>query len=360
MKAILLLGGFGTRLRPLTNDMPKQMLPVCGRPMIEWVCEHLTAHGVCGVVLSLGYRSEAFTAAYPRGRIGRLPYEIATEPEPRGTAGAVRFAAQTSAISETFLVLNGDVLTDLDLSALVGTHERSGAEATIALTPVADPAAYGLVTTDTSGRVLSFSEKPSPGSTGAALAAQTEMATVNAGTYVLTSSVLDRIAPDRPVSIEREIFPQIVADGALAASVFDAYWLDTGTPQQYLAANLDILEGRRAGAKVVDGHAVGNVVANADGNAAASAVIHPRARIGTSVIGRGCEIGPDAVVQRSVLLDGCRIGAGAVVTDSVLGSRTVVGAAAMLTDHSVVGAGERVPPRARLRAVRQPAVDESV
>ena len=342
MKAILLLGGFGTRLRPLTNDIPKQMLPVCGRPMIEWVCEHLAAHGVSQVVLSLGYRAEAFTAAYPRGRIGQLPFEVAVEPEPLGTAGAVRFAAESSATTGTFLVLNGDVLTDLDVSALASRHESSGAEATIALQPVNDPTPYGLVVADPSGRVLSFSEKPKPGSAAAAVPSAGRP-TISAGTYVLSWDVLERIAPGGPVSIEREIFPRIVADRALSSLVSDAYWLDTGTPQQYLAANLDVLEGRRPNARVVDA------------SAAPSAVIHPDARTPMSVIGRGCEIGPDAVVQRSVLAEGCRIEAGAVVVDSVLGPGAVVGAAAVLSGYSVIGSGELVPPGARLGGVRQPA-----
>jgi len=160
---------------------------------------------------------------------------------------------------------------------------------------------------------------------------------------VLTSAVLDRIAPDRPVSIEREIFPQIVADGALAALVADSYWLDTGTPQQYLAANLDVLAGRRAAAKVTDG-----ISAASDG-------IHPDAQIRTSVIGSGCEVGPGAVVQRSVVGDGCRLAAGAIVIDSVLGAGAVVGAGATLCDCSVIGSGERVAPGAVLRAQRQPS-----
>ncbi len=342
MKAILLLGGFGTRLRPLTNDTPKQMLPVCRRPMIEWVCEHLHRHGVDEIVLSLGYRAEAFTAAYPHGRIGQLAYQVAVEPDPRGTAGAVRFAAETSGITGTFLVLNGDVLTDLDVGALVRLHASSGAEATIALQPVADPSPYGLVVADPSGRVLSFSEKPEPGSAPEALPREGERPTVSAGTYVLTSAVLDRIAPDRPVSIEREIFPQIVADGALAALVDDTYWLDTGTPQQYLAANLDILAGRRAGARVTDG-----IAAASDG-------VHADAQIRTSVIGRGCEIGAGAVVQRSVVGDGCRLAAGAIVIDSVLGAGAVVGVGATLCDYSVVGSAEQVAPGAVLRSQRQP------
>lgn len=344
MKAILLLGGLGTRLRPLTNDRPKQMLPVCGRPMIEWVCEHLWRHGVEQVVLSLGYRAEAFTAAYPRGRIGQLPFEIAVEPEPRGTAGAVRFAAAASGITGAFLVLNGDVLTDLDVGALESMHENSGAEATIALQPVADPSPYGLVVADPSGRVLSFSEKPEPGSASAASADRVRP-TISAGTYLLTSAVLDRIAPDRPVSIEREVFPRIVEDGVLTALVSDTYWLDTGTPQQYLAANLDVLEGRRAGAKVEDG--ITAVLAGFD----------REAQIRTSVIGRGCEIGPGAVVQRSVVGDGCRLDAGAVVVDSVLGPGVVIGAGATIREFSVIGTGEQIAPGAVLRAQRRPALE---
>lgn len=341
MKAILLLGGFGTRLRPLTDDIPKQMLPVCGRPMIEWVCEHLARHGVSELVLSLGYRAEGFTAAYPHGRIGQLDYEVAVEPEPRGTAGAVRFAAEATGIDESFLVLNGDVLTDLDIGALLSFHADMGAEATIALQPVADPTPFGLVVADESGRVLSFSEKPEP---DAVLGGgpRSQWPTISAGTYVLTPAVLDRIAPGRAVSIEREVFSHIAADGTLGALVSDSYWLDTGTPQQYLTANLDILEGRRAAVKVTDSAME------------PSATVHPDARIRTSAIGSGCVIGPDAVVQRSVLGEGCRIEPGAVVCDSVLGSDVTVGAAAMLTECSVVGAGQHVASGTRLRAMRQP------
>ena len=329
MKAILLLGGFGTRLRPLTNDMPKQMLPVCGRPMIEWVCQHLARHGVSELVLSLGYRADAFTEAYPDGRIGRLRYQIAVEPEPLGTAGAVRFAAEASGITGDVLVLNGDVLTDLDMSALMSFHAAAGAEATIALQPVVDPTPYGLVAADAAGRVQSFSEKPETGSAPAS-GPQAQRPTISAGTYVLTPAVLDRIPPGRAVSIEREVFPRLAADQVLWAMTSDTYWLDTGTPRQYLAANLDILEGRRPGAHVVD-----------DGLEAGSSAagIHGDARIRSSAIGRNCEIGSDAVVQRSVLGDGCSVAPGAIVIDSVLGAGVTVGAGAALSEFSVVAVG---------------------
>lgn len=342
MRAMLLLGGFGTRLRPLTNDTPKQMLPVCGRPMIEWVCEHLGSHGVSDVVLSLGYRADAFTETYPHGRIGSLAYEVAVEPEPRGTAGAVRFAAEAVGVDEPFLVLNGDVLTDLDIGALVRFHAAAGGAASIALQPVPDPTPYGLVTISETGRVIEFAEKPTPGARSV-LARRAEWPTISAGTYVIDPSVLERIPSERAVSIEREVFPALVADAELYARSEDTYWLDTGTPQQYLAANLDVLEGRRAHARV------------ADGNDVNSAGIHPGALIRTSVIGSGCVIGPDAVVQRSVLGEGCLLGAGAVVIDSILGAGVVVGPLASLTEFSVLGSGERVRRGAVFRARRQPA-----
>ena len=343
MKAVLLLGGLGTRLRPLTADRPKQMLPVCGRPMIEWVCEHLARHGVTDIVLSLGYRPEAFTEAYPDGKIGRLRFEIAIEPAPLGTAGAVRFAATTAQLTETFLVLNGDVLTDLDVSALVRFHADSGAQASIALQPVDDPSAYGLVLADAAGRVHTFAEKPEPGS-AIPRSPDESRPTISAGTYVLEPSVLERIPPERAVSIEREVFPALVADTALCALAEDTYWLDTGTPQQYLAASLDVLEGRRPNARVADEASM------------ASHGLDARSRIRSSAVGTGCRIGPDAVIVRSVLMEGCEVGPGAVVTDSVLAPEVVVGAGALVARHSVVGRGGRIESGAVLTATRVPPI----
>ncbi|HIL46453.1 MAG TPA: nucleotidyltransferase family protein, partial [Acidimicrobiia bacterium] len=176
MQALVLVGGFGTRLRPLTLNTPKQMLPIVGKPMIEHVVEHLAAHGVTEVVLSLGFAPEAFQEAYPDGVCAGLPLHYAIEPEPLDTAGAVRFAALDAGIDDTFLVLNGDVLTGLDVSALVERHQGFSAQATLHLTPVDDPSRYGVVSTDADGRVLGFVEKPAPGT------APTNW--INAGTYV--------------------------------------------------------------------------------------------------------------------------------------------------------------------------------
>ena len=237
MFALVLVGGFGTRLRPLTEHTPKQMLPICGVPMIEWVVSHLADHGIEEIGLALGYRPDAFLAAYPDGRIAGIPYKVAVEPEARGTAGAIRFAALEMELNEPFLVLNGDVLTDLDIGALLSFHQEREAEATIALQAVADPSRFGVVTTSDDGRVREFIEKPPANSSPSN--------TINAGTYVLNPSVIARIPDTRPVSIERETFPKMALAETLFALESDTYWLDTGTPKQFLEANLDVLHGRR-------------------------------------------------------------------------------------------------------------------
>jgi mannose-1-phosphate guanylyltransferase len=239
VRAVLLVGGFGTRLRPLTLTRPKQMRPVVHRPMIEHVVGHLAGHGVDDVVLSLGYRPDAFRHGYPDGRCAGVSLHYAVEPEPLDTAGAIRFAALDAGIAERFLVVNGDVLTDLDVTRFLAFHERAGAEGTIALHKVSDPSRYGVVPTDAHGRVTEFVEKPPPGE------APTDL--INAGTYVLEPSVLDRIDGTRRVSVEREVFPAMVADGTLFALDDESYWIDTGTPQEYIQAQLDLLDGLRGG-----------------------------------------------------------------------------------------------------------------
>ena len=192
MRAVVLVGGFGTRLRPLTLTTPKQMLPLGHRPMIEWVVGHLADHGVDEAILSLGYKPDAFIEAFPDDLCNGVRITYAVEPEPLDTAGAIRFAALEAGIDDTFIVVNGDVLTDLDVDALVRFHRASGAEGTIHLTPVEDPSMFGVVPTDDDGRVIAFIEKPP----------RDEAPTnrINAGTYVLEPSVLDRIAGDRRVS----------------------------------------------------------------------------------------------------------------------------------------------------------------
>ncbi|HAX04833.1 MAG TPA: mannose-1-phosphate guanylyltransferase [Acidimicrobiaceae bacterium] len=316
MFALVLVGGFGTRLRPLTEHTPKQMLPICGVPMIEWVVSHLADHGIQEIGLALGYRPDAFIAAYPDGRIAGLPYKVAVEPEARGTAGAIRFAAQEMQLEETFLVLNGDVLTDLDVGALVDFHGQRNAEATIALQAVADPSRFGVVTTDNDGQVREFIEKPpmdaSPSNN------------INAGTYVVNPSVIDRIPDARPVSIEREIFPEMALAETLYAMKSDTYWLDTGTPEQFLEANLDALRGRRKNKPTLP-----------------VAAVDATAQVEDSVIGTGTHIGAEATVKRSVLFAGCQVSKGVTIIDSVLSDDVHVGEGARI-ERSVIGLGERI------------------
>jgi mannose-1-phosphate guanylyltransferase len=308
----VLVGGFGTRLRPLTLDTPKPMLPVAGRPMFERTARLLAAHGIDEIVLSLGFGSDAFTAAYPDGQCAGVALRYVVEPEPLDTAGAVRFAATEAGIAERFVVANSDVMTDLDLSALLAFHEAHGAEGSIALTPVDDPSHFGVVPTDADGRVEAFVEKPAPGTEPTNL--------INAGFYVLEPSVVERVEPGRKVSIERVTFPAMVADGSLYARADDAYWIDVGTPERYLQANLDLLD-----------------VPDARGWVAADA-----------------EIAPDATVVASVVLDGATIAAGARVESSIIGRGAVIGAGASLDGVCVVGHGEHVEDGARLSGVRVP------
>lgn len=325
MQAVVLVGGFGTRLRPLTLTTPKQMLPVGHRPMIEHVLAHLRSHGVDRAALALGYRPDAFVDAYPEGRCAGVELHYAIEPEPRDTAGAIRFAADDAGISERFLVVNGDVLTDLDIGRLVEAHDARGAEGTIALHRVDDPSAFGVVPTEPDGRVTAFIEKPPRHE------APTDL--INAGTYVLEPSVLERIPADVPVNVERVTFPAMVADRSLYAFDGDTYWIDAGTPATYLRANLDLLDGSRGAA--------------ADG-------VHPEAEISgavtDAVVGAAARVGVGARVERSVVFPGASIGDGAVVTDSVIGARAVVEADAIVEQGSVVGDDAVVPARTHLAA----------
>jgi mannose-1-phosphate guanylyltransferase len=329
MRAVVLVGGFGTRLRPLTLHTPKQMLPVVNRPMIERVVEHLAAHGVEQAVLAMGYRPDDFQAAYPDGRCAGVDLHYAIEPEPRDTAGAIRFAALDAGITDRFLVLNGDVLTDLDLGELIAAHDRAGAEGTISLHRVDDPSAFGVVPTDEDGRVTAFIEKPPREE------APTDL--INAGTYVLEPSVLDRIAADVAVNVERVTFPAMVADGSLYAFDGETYWVDAGTPATYLAANLDLVGGRRGQTE---------------------RGVHPDAEVdgavAGAVIGPGAYVADGAIVAGSVVLEGAVIGNGALVQDAIIGARAQVGAGAVVDGGAVLGDDVVVGDRDEVRGVRIP------
>ena len=326
MQAIVLVGGEGTRLRPLTADVPKPAVTLVDRPFLAFAIEWLATHGVTEVVLACGFLPDVLRDALgDEERHAGVRITYVAEPEPLGTAGAIRFAAEAlgDRLEERFFALNGDVLADLDLSALLRAHEERGASATIGLHPVPDSSAYGLVRCDAEGQVLEFLEK-----TGEAVPGE-----INAGAYVLERSVLDLVPPGRAVSIEREVFPRLVGAG-LCGLLLDGYWMDIGTPERYLQASWDILEGRVE--TEVEPTSPGSLVAE-------GAEIDAEARLGErAVVSSGCRVEAGAELREAVLLDGCTIGAGARVERSILAPGATVAAGAQLVD-TVVGRDERVP-----------------
>ena len=332
MKSIILVGGEGTRLRPLTYETPKQMLPLVGVPMIECVCETLALHGVTDAVLSLGYLPDRFIEAYPDNVIAGVRLTYAVEPEPLDTAGAIRFAAKFAQFDETFLVINGDVLTDLDITKLVTFHHEHGGQASIALHPVEDPSRFGVVPTTPEGRVIAFVEKPPIGE------APTNL--INAGTYVFEPSVLDTIAPTGRVSVERDTFPRLASTGSLYAMADDSYWLDTGTPQAYLQANVDILVGRKH-----QSHS-SNIV---DGSwSSPDATVDASAKLINAVVDRGCVVGSNVTIEDSVLLPGAVVQSGCEIRSSIIGPEAVIGSHSKLGATCVVGSKVHVAPSSEL------------
>jgi mannose-1-phosphate guanylyltransferase len=323
VQAIVLVGGKGTRLRPLTETVPKPALTLVDRPFLAYMIEWLAGHGVTEVVLACGFLPDVLREALA-GEEERAGVSIryVVEPERRGTAGAIRFAADElgADLEDRFLALNGDVLTDLDLTDLLQAHRG---QATIALHQVGDSSAFGLVCCDASGAVEEFTEKtgePVPGE-------------VNAGMYVLERSVLDLIPPGEEVSIERDVFPRLVGDG-LHALLLDGYWVDIGTPERYLEASWDILE-RRVQTRV-EPTAPGMFVGKG-AEIVAGATIGPRV-----VLSDGCRIAAGAKIHDSVLLEGCTVGEGARVSGSILSAAVDVAPVANL-EGAVVGRDERVP-----------------
>jgi mannose-1-phosphate guanylyltransferase len=358
VKAIVLVGGEGTRLRPLTLRTPKQMLPIIEQPMLERVLAGLATHGIDEAVLSLRYLPDAFLRAYPAGEAAGVRLTYAVEPEPYDTAGALRFAADVAGIDDTFLVMNGDVLTDLDLPGLIDFHRASGAEGTIRLYPVPDPSAFGVVDIEADGRVRQFVEKPPPGE------APTNL--INAGTYVFEAGVLDRIPLGQRTSIERKTFPEMVADGTLFAKADPAYWLDTGTPADFLRAHADLLNGTRPGPPCPGAHLIAPGVwatgsPGLDGEAVApcfvgaGARIAPGARVEGSVVGRGAVVDAGAVVVGSVLMARTYVGVDARVEGSVLGEDAMVGEGCHLRPISVIGPAVEIEPGTVLDGQRVPA-----
>jgi len=357
VKAVILVGGEATRLRPLTPDVPKAMVPILNTSFLEYVFDYLKGHAVDEIVITQSQFAQPIYDYFGDGGGFGLKLHYAVEETQLGTAGALKNAAEF--LDDTFLGLNGDVLTDLDLSAMIDFHHRHRAKATIALTPVADPTQYGVVETDAAGRVSRFLEKPRPEEV------TTNM--INAGSYVLEPEVLDWVPPATRVSIERETFPALLGAGEpVYAYTSDAYWIDIGTPEKYLQINRDLLRGlatlprgvrRHSLPKLVPGtpqeclegpleidaepsvdhHGVtlrGQVVIGEGSRVLGGSVIED------CVIWRGVTIGPDALVSRSIIADDCILCEGCRVSGAVLGRGVTVAPGARGAPGARIDAGE--------------------
>jgi mannose-1-phosphate guanylyltransferase len=337
MQALVLAGGEGTRLRPLTQTVPKPVMPLAGRPFLTFMLDWLRGHGVDDVLLSCGFLAHAVEDVLGEEHEGmRLRY--VHEDEPLGTAGPVRLAADEGLLDDRLFVLNGDVLTDMDLSAQVAFHEEKGATATLALIAVEDTSSYGVVPTAEDGAVAEFREKsPGPAPTNR----------INAGAYVIERAVLDQIPSGRAVSFEREVFPALVGHG-LYGFMSDGYWIDIGTPERYLESTYDLLSGR-VKSTLPPRDETGSLIY--EPALVAGAQIGPQ-----SVIGPHCSVGAESTVERSVLHERVSVGSGCTIREAVLGDGVQVGdgaeiqPGAMLGSGVVVAGGEVVEADARIEA----------
>jgi mannose-1-phosphate guanylyltransferase len=366
MQALILAGGEGTRLRPLTSTIPKPVVPLANQPFITFMIQWLRRYGVDDVVLSCGFLADGVRRVLGEGEESGLRIRYVEEPSPLGTGGALRYAGDL--LDERFLMLNGDVLLDFDLGAQLAQHERDKARATIALYAVDDPSMYGLVRMNADHSVSEFVEKPSP--------EEIDTDLINAGVYVLERSILDEMAPPGTnISIEREVFPKLVGRG-LYGFPSQGYWLDIGTPDRYLQGTFDILEGNvetELGRALDDGRRVLAAGANVQGRVIAPALVGSGSTIARgAVVGGRVTIGPEVTVgegahiENSVVLGGTTIGAHSRISGSIvgpgvaigehcqLGERVVLGEGVELGAGNVLRAGARVFPGVRLpdRAIR--------
>lgn len=343
VEAVVLVGGVGSRLRPLTLSVPKPMLPAAGVPVLAHLLSRIRAAGVRHVVLGTSYRAEVFAEHFGDGRSLGLELDYVTEPEPLGTGGGIRNVA--GALSEPeVLVFNGDVLSGVDLGAMVRTHREAAADVTLHLVRVPDPRAFGCVPTDPDGRVLEFLEKSDDPPTDQ----------INAGCYVFRREVISSIPTGRPVSVERETFPGLLAAGCRVQSHVDSsYWLDLGTPSALVTGSADLVRGVAPSAAlpgspaeaIVDPGARVDPAAVLDGGCTVGAecVIEAGARLTGSLLMDGVRVGAGAVVTRSVLAAGVRIGEGTVLDEAVIGQRAVVGAGCELRDGVRIWPGVVLP-----------------
>jgi mannose-1-phosphate guanylyltransferase len=341
MQAVILVGGEGTRLRPLTSTVPKPVVPLVDRPFISFMLEWLCAHGIDDVIMSCGFLATSVRNVLGDGSAYGIRLRFVEEPDPRGTAGALKFAE--SLLDERFLMLNGDVLTDIDLTKQISQHERTGATATLALVPVEDPSAYGLVHLEDDRAVKDFVEKPSPDRVDTNL--------ISAGAYVLEREILELVPAGRNVSIEREVWPLLIGAG-LYGFPSESYWLDIGTPARYLQGTFDILEGNVLTAvreRMGDGYMSVSHDAEVLGRAIPPAVIESGASVAEGahvgslvVLGHDVKIGAGSTVERAVILNGSEIGENCTLRDCIVAAGCRIGAGTHIHDGAVLGEGVTV------------------
>jgi mannose-1-phosphate guanylyltransferase len=339
VQALILAGGEGTRLRPLTSAIPKPVVPLAGRPFITYMVEWLRGHGVDDVILACGFMADGVRSVLGDGSALGVRLRYIEEPEPLGTGGALKFAEEL--LEDRFMMLNGDVLTDMDLTAQLAQHEATGASGTLALIGVEDPTAYGLVRLRADNAVSEFLEKPDP--------SEIDTNLVNAGAYILERSVLETLPPaGTNCSIERHVFPALVGHD-LYGFPQTGYWMDIGTPERYLQGTFDILEGNvstEIGTRIaaagmalaegaaIEGRLVGPALVGSGCSVARGAIVG-----GRTVLGRDVTVATGAHVESSVVLDGTRIGAHTSVRESIIGPAVDVGDRCHLDRGVVLGDG---------------------
>ncbi len=334
MKAVILAGGEGTRLRPLTCNVPKPMAPILNRPFLEHVLAHLSGHGVEHAILTMWYLPDVIRSHFGNGEGAGLRLSYALEEKPLGTAGAVKNVE--AELDGPFLVLNGDIFTDLDLGAMARFHRESGAMVTIALTQVEDPSAFGVVEMDDAGRVSRFVEKPAPG--------EAPSNWINAGTYLVEPEALAHAPTGEHYMFERGLFPKLLDMGAPVYGYRSpAYWVDLGTPASYARVHRDLLPAAAASAE----HDTSGVHASARLSGAvllgAGCAIGPDAEVcGPVVMGAGCRVGDGARIRDAILWKGVDVGRGAELDGCIIGDGAVVGEGASVGAGCIIGDGARV------------------
>jgi mannose-1-phosphate guanylyltransferase len=338
MQAVILVGGEGKRLRPLTSTVPKPVVPLVDRPFISFMLEWLRQHGIDDVIMSCGFLATSVRNVLGDGSSMGIRLRFVEEPDPRGTAGALKFAEPL--LDQRFLMLNGDVLTDIDLTEQMAQHEHTGAKATLALVPVADPTAYGLVHLNEDRSVREFLEKPSSDRIDSNL--------ISAGAYVLERELLELVPPDRNVSIEREVWPLLIGAG-LYGFPSESYWLDIGTPDRYLKGTFDIIEGnvetavrKRLGADWLAIDPRAEVIGRVIPPAVLERGVHIAggAHVGSlAVLAEDVSIGAGTTVERAVILNGAEIGEGCTLRDCIVAAGCRVGARSQITGGAVLGEG---------------------